>query len=234
MTNLVSLENGRVTTSSLIVAQHFNKRHDVVLRSIQNLECSEDFTHHNFAVSEYKDNSGKSNKCYIITKDGFTFLVMGFTGKEAAIWKERFINAFNEMEAKLRNMKQPELDLTNAGAMSAACDVAFKYFDDFRAAVKAGKDFAPMNDIPSDVLAGMLCSALRFERFILSFDHNGKMNIRPMPDPYEGLARAIADPSNIGLQDSLIEEIGQACVTALAHRAKCRKEAINKIRSLNQ
>ena len=129
--------------------------------------------------------------------------------------------------------QQPELDFTDIDAMKAAREIAFKYFDDFRAAVKAGKDSAPMDDIPADVLAGMVSAALRLEQFVLSFDHNGKLCIRPMPNPYDGLAKAIADPGNIGLEDQVILEIGHACMTALACRAKSRKAAIGRTRSRN-
>lgn len=93
--------NGTIKTTSLKVAEHFGKRHDRVLRAIDNIECSSEFTHLNFGVSEYKDASGKSNPYYEMTKDGFTFLAMGFTGKEAAKWKEAYINAFNKMAEQL-------------------------------------------------------------------------------------------------------------------------------------
>ncbi len=93
--------NGTIKTTSLKVAEHFGKRHDRVLRAINNLECSPEFTESNFGVSEYKDASGKSNPYYEMTKDGFTFLAMGFTGKEAAKWKEAYINAFNKMAEQL-------------------------------------------------------------------------------------------------------------------------------------
>ena len=74
-------------------------------------------------------------------------------------------------------------------------------------------------------------AVLRRKRFELFFDHNGKITFHQMPDsPYDGLAKANADPSNIGLEDETIEAIGQACVTALAHRAKCRKECIIRLR----
>ena len=73
--------------------------------------------------------------------------------------------------------------------------------------------------------------ALRHKRFYLSFDYEGKVTFHQMPDnPYDGLAKAITDPSNIGLEDQTIEEIGQACMTALAHRAKRRKELVGKLR----
>lgn len=86
-------------TDSFVLAKHFNKRHDNVLRAIENLECSSEFTARNFEVC-YKNNdlqNGKPQKYYRMTKDGFTFIAMGFTGKEAAKFKEDYINAFNEM-----------------------------------------------------------------------------------------------------------------------------------------
>lgn len=107
MTNqLVTVhQDGRLTTTSLIVADHFNKRHTNILQAISKLECSEEFGRLNFQPSTYKTQQNKELPCYCITRDGFMFLVMGFTGKEAAIWKERFINAFNEMEQLLKQQE---------------------------------------------------------------------------------------------------------------------------------
>ena len=93
--------NGTIKTTSLKVAEHFGKQHKNVLQSISRLECSQNFTGLNFKLSEYIDESGKSNPYYEITKDGFVFLAMGFTGKKAAQWKEAYINAFNDMADKL-------------------------------------------------------------------------------------------------------------------------------------
>ncbi|MGS0948380.1 Rha family transcriptional regulator, partial [Escherichia coli] len=72
-----------------------------VLDRIRNLECSAEFTEHNFVLSEYTDASGRKLPCYQITRDGFAFLAMGFTGKRAARFKEAYINAFNQMEKLL-------------------------------------------------------------------------------------------------------------------------------------
>lgn len=108
MPNLVSVHDGKVTVSSLTIADHFNKQHAMVMRSIRNLECSEEFGRCNFALSSYRNAQNKEQPFYCITRDGFMFLVMGFTGKEAAMWKERFINAFNEMEEKLRQQEQSQ------------------------------------------------------------------------------------------------------------------------------
>lgn len=98
---LVELVDGQLTTTSLDVAAHFGKRHDTVLRAIRTLDCSPEFNARNFAEVEYLDAKGEQRPQYRLTRDGFTLLCMGFTGKEAGKWKEAYINAFNEMERAL-------------------------------------------------------------------------------------------------------------------------------------
>lgn len=93
---------GQITATSLQVAEHFGKRHTHVLRSIRNLQVSEEFSRLNFGPRDYFDERGKVQPMYDITRDGFAMLAMGFTGKEAARWKEAYISKFNAMEAKLR------------------------------------------------------------------------------------------------------------------------------------
>ena len=107
--DMIQTENGIPTTTSLVIAQAFEKNHFDVLKAIKNLECSQNFTDSNFAVSEYTDSTGRKLPMYQITRDGFAFLAMGFTGKKAAAWKERFLEAFNAMEAALlRQQRQRE------------------------------------------------------------------------------------------------------------------------------
>lgn len=109
---------GQITTTSNQVAAHFGKRHDTVLRAIRNLGCSPEYHARNFAemVNEVEIGSGATRKdpAYRITRDGFTILAMGFTGKEAMQWKEAYITAFNKMEQELlaRNTRphNPALD----------------------------------------------------------------------------------------------------------------------------
>ena len=93
---------GQITATSLQVAEHFGKRHPDVLRAIRKLEVSEEFSRCNFAPRDYFDERGKVQPMYDISRDGFAMLAMGFTGKEAARWKEAYISTFNAMEAKLR------------------------------------------------------------------------------------------------------------------------------------
>ncbi|MBQ3089541.1 MAG: Rha family transcriptional regulator [Oscillospiraceae bacterium] len=93
-----------VRVDSLYVAQMFNKRHDDVLKSIRNLDCSEEFRLRNFAESSYLNQQGKKQPCYAMTRDGFTFLVMGYRGKKAARFKEAYIRRFNQMETFIRTL----------------------------------------------------------------------------------------------------------------------------------
>jgi len=97
----IAIVDGQAVTSSLAVANFFSKRHDDVLKKIRTLECSASFTARNFSVSDYTDCTGRKLPCYQITRDGFAFLAMGFTGKRAARFKEAYINAFNQMEKLL-------------------------------------------------------------------------------------------------------------------------------------
>lgn len=99
--NIVEIDGGNMFTTSLTVAQAFEKEHFNVLRDIEKLECSETFRALNFEATEYQDAQGKMRPAYRMTRDGFSFLAMGFTGKKAAAWKEKFLEAFNAMEAEL-------------------------------------------------------------------------------------------------------------------------------------
>lgn len=97
----IDVIHGKAVTSSLAVAEYFCKQHKNVIQKIQTLECSVEFTELNFQPSDYTDCTGRKLPCYQITRDGFAFLAMGFTGKRAARFKEAYINAFNQMEQAL-------------------------------------------------------------------------------------------------------------------------------------
>lgn len=99
MNDLVNIENGKLRVDSKVVADSFGKVHRNVLRDIEALDCSEKFRALNFEQSSYRSAQGKTLPCVTMTKDGFCFLAMGFTGAKSAAWKEAFIEAFNQMEA---------------------------------------------------------------------------------------------------------------------------------------
>lgn len=89
--------------SSLDVAETFEKRHADVLRDIEELGCSKDFRERNFALSKYLvENNKRSYPMYYMTRDGFTILVMGYTGEKAMRFKEAYIKQFNAMEKALQ------------------------------------------------------------------------------------------------------------------------------------
>jgi len=97
----VTVENGKVIVSSLDVARVFDKLHCNVLRDIKILDCSEKFRLLNFEESSYKNEQNRLQPCYKLTRDGFAFLCMGYTGKKAAVFKEAYIKRFNDMEKAL-------------------------------------------------------------------------------------------------------------------------------------
>lgn len=108
----VSLHSGRPATTSLEVAQFFGKRHTDVLRDIGNVagNCPENFSQRNFASAEYSDEQGKPRPMFILYRDGFMLLVMGYTGKKALAMKLAYIEAFNRMEEELARQNRPTPD----------------------------------------------------------------------------------------------------------------------------
>lgn len=104
---ILSNQNGEPVASSRQIAENFDKNHRDVLRAVDNLK--EDVR--NFAQMFFEttvpDSYGREQRAYLMNRDGFTLLAMGFTGKAALEWKLKYIAAFNEMEKKLA--KQPQL-----------------------------------------------------------------------------------------------------------------------------
>lgn len=117
----IAIVDGQAVTSSLAVADFFSKRHDDVLKKIRILDCSPEFCARNFAETSIlvRQPNGGTRKlpCYQITRDGFAFLAMGFTGKRAARFKEAYINAFNLMEKQLSKPAVPSDVAHNASVL---------------------------------------------------------------------------------------------------------------------
>ena len=107
----VSVHDGRPAVTSREVSRYFNKRHDAVLRDIAAItsNCPESFSAHNFVGASYLDEQAKTRPMYIIHRDGFMLLVMGYTGKKALALKLAYIEAFNRMEAELARRNRPAL-----------------------------------------------------------------------------------------------------------------------------
>lgn len=109
MKELAIDHNGKICTSSRLMAEVFKKEHKNILRAIEKLECSEEFNRLNFERVDYTDNKGEKRPRYIITRDGFSLLAMSFTGKKAARFKEAFLEAFGKMERALRSVSPASL-----------------------------------------------------------------------------------------------------------------------------
>lgn len=108
MNELVQLQNDEAVCSSLDVAKKFGKRHDKLLHEIERMYGNligkmgaQNGGAKFFQKSTY-ENRGKQYPVYLMNRDGFSLLVMGFTGKEALEWKLKYIEAFNTMEKLLR------------------------------------------------------------------------------------------------------------------------------------
>ena len=107
---ILSMQNGEPVVSSRQIAESFEKRHDHVMRDIEDIMkgLPKNGDTPMFYKTEYThEQNGQTYPMYMMNRDGFTLLAMGFTGKAALEWKLKYIAAFNEMEKKLT--EQPQL-----------------------------------------------------------------------------------------------------------------------------
>ena len=117
-TDLIMISNNQALTTSLNVAEYFGKQHSHVLRAIERAistipNASKNGPVENgFILATYKDPKGEERPMYYLNRDAFTFVVMGFTGEKAAIWKWRYIAAFNRMEETIRKQQQTVKPMT--------------------------------------------------------------------------------------------------------------------------
>ena len=105
MENLVTVVNENVVVSSRDVAEHFGKRHDHVTRDIEMYKKDVPNFGEMFRETTIPDSYGRQQKAYLMNRDGFSLLVMGFTGAKALEWKLKYIEAFNAMEKELNNIR---------------------------------------------------------------------------------------------------------------------------------
>ena len=127
MNDLVYLKNDEAVCSSVDVAEKFHKRHTHVIRAIENIFADDSAQNwiQCFKKTSYKDESGKLNKMYLMNRDGFSLLVMGFTGKKALEWKWKYIQAFNAMETFIREKCSAEwLESRQTGKVARQTETA--------------------------------------------------------------------------------------------------------------
>jgi len=118
MKDLVTVNKDKqLTTTTLKIAETFGKRHDNVMQKLESLDLPKSFTALNFKGGSYLDKQNQERPMYNVTRDGFTFLVMGFTGKKAVNFKIAYIEAFNKMESFIKEKlyEKTQLKLTAMG-----------------------------------------------------------------------------------------------------------------------
>lgn len=117
--NEIILQNkdGQILASSVEVAERFGKEHSKVKRSIQALEKDVANFGEMFNLLYYEDSYGRKQEEYCMNRDGFSLIVMGFTGKKALEWKLKYINAFNRMEEELKKQSVRALPTTYKEAL---------------------------------------------------------------------------------------------------------------------
>ncbi len=119
MDNLVYLQNDEPVCSSLQVAEKFGKEHRNVLQNVDNLIAENLAVKSMFKLSSYKADNGQSYRQFYMNRDGFSLLVMGFTGKKALDWKLQYIKAFNQMEKFIREKQtQTWIETRKAGKLT--------------------------------------------------------------------------------------------------------------------
>lgn len=160
---LVKVENQQVVTDSLNVAEHFDKQHKNVLQAIENLVAENSAAKKMFYETTH-ENRGKNYKMYLMNRDGFALLAMGFTGKKAVAWKVKYIEAFNAMEQKLKELAEPK-KLSPAEEMARGLLAAQKMLAEKDARIKElepkGVFADAMSASKSSILVGELAKILR-------------------------------------------------------------------------
>jgi anti-repressor protein len=134
ITDLVMLKDQQAVTSSLKVAEVFEKGHQHVLRDIDNLKRDLSKFGQMFAEGTEPDSYGRDRRVYYMNRDGFTLLAMGFTGKEALKFKLKYIEAFNAMETEIQNKKAKgyQKELTGEELMARALVEAKNVLNDLK------------------------------------------------------------------------------------------------------
>jgi Rha family phage regulatory protein len=118
--------NGKAVVSSRELALRFQKKHKNILQEIERIRSMtpKKFTELNFQPSEYTDPTGRALPCFNLTRDAFSLLAMGFTGKAAIMWKLKYIEAFNQLEAAALDALSGQIAST---AASAAVEAASRF-----------------------------------------------------------------------------------------------------------
>ena len=125
MNELVYLKNDEAVCDSLQVAEKFGKNHQHVLESIDKLTVENSTVAEMFSKGTYTASNGHTYRKMFMNRDGFALLVMGFTGKNALDWKLKYIKAFNQMEAFIKEKSTQEwIETRKAGKLTRKAETA--------------------------------------------------------------------------------------------------------------
>lgn len=117
----LTTQNGEAVTSSRDVAKRFGKEHKDVLKAVKNLAAQNCAAKSMFYPATF-ENRGKSYPMYLMNRDGFSLLAMGFTGKEAVEWKLKYIEAFNAMEQQLARQREKRIKVQGSRRVREALE----------------------------------------------------------------------------------------------------------------
>ena len=205
---------GHVTTTSNQIAEHFGKQHKDVLRAIRNLRntVDADFYQRNFALIQIVTDLGigrtRQDPAYRITRDGFVFLAMGFTGKEAAAWKVAYLTAFNHMEAELLQPAQDPRRIEHARQLAHAA-TAQVYQTVFDAVLNSNS--SPYN---TRLLLGFTGTTAP-TAYVLALEDGAFAMTLPQ------LAKAIR--TDLMVPDTALANLAAACIQRMAERAEVQE-----------
>ena len=213
----VTLVDGQPCTTSNEVALHFNKQHLHVMERIRKLLSDLPEEHQSdFRLVNYTDTKGESRPAYRLTRDGFTLLAMGFTGKKALAFKLAYIDAFNRMEAALHQPSDTQrMELAFALAAEAAAQVHRTVFN----AVMQGD-----------------ADEWQHSRYLLNlnYDSQGRPTL-PHAQPiatdqmvvsFSSLPQRIADGEIMSATDAQLATLATACTQRLTQRAQHREKQV--------
>lgn len=122
MNELITVNDGQAVVSSLDIAEHFDRKHSDVLENIRNLVAENSAAKSLFFETAY-ENRGKQYPMYLMNRDGFSLLCMGFTGAKALEWKLKYIEAFNKMEKTLTEQATKPLTTAEMFQLQAQINV---------------------------------------------------------------------------------------------------------------
>lgn len=159
---IVYIQDQQPVTSSLKIAEVFQKTHNKVLRDIRELKCSDKFRLSNFGQSVYHNKQGREMPMYVVTFDGFAILAMGYTGDNAMQFKERYINEFNRtrlildsrtiMSVEQKTIKKTIAEVIHKQFPDVPDKARRKYFSRIHSEIKKLFNVRSYRDIPQNRL----------------------------------------------------------------------------------